>query len=151
MRLGVIFLIGMLCLACTRTNKPKKPEQLISKEVMADILFDLFIINGTKSINKKIMNKVGFVPEAYILNKYTIDSTQFAESNTYYAFYPDEYRDIIEKVKQHIEQAKDSLLTIEKDKKERIKRKRDSVQRLNSAKTKLKDTIPSETKIIQVD
>jgi hypothetical protein len=126
--------------SCTKSNKPKKPNNLISKEIMTDILYDLYVINAAKSINKKVMEEKGLMPERYILDKYNIDSVQFAESNAYYAYYSDRYKDMVEQAKTRIETQKDSLATIEKE--ARLARQRqDSIRRLNAVKAMDKDSV----------
>jgi hypothetical protein len=129
-----------MVLSCTKSNKPKKPNNLISKEIMTDMLYDLYVINAAKSINKKVMEEKGLMPERYILDKYNIDSVQFAESNAYYAYYSDRYKDMVEQAKTRIETQKDSLATIEKE--ARLARQRqDSIRRLNAVKAMDKDSV----------
>ena len=83
----LIKLIGCLFLvmACSRKNEPKKPDNLISEAKMEQILYDLYIINAAKGVNRKMLETKGFFPESYVLKKHEIDSVEFAESNAYYA------------------------------------------------------------------
>ena len=70
---------------------------------MSDILYDMYIINAAKGVNRKLLEKEGVVPETYILTRHNIDSTQFANSNNYYAYDTDIYKSIVEKVKTKLE------------------------------------------------
>ena len=79
-----VILLFLSCLACS--DKPKKPDNLISETKMEAVLYDLYMINSAKGVNRKLLEKNGFVPETYILTKHNVDSLQFAESNNYYAF-----------------------------------------------------------------
>ena len=81
-----ILCIGFDVLAVIQDLRPEKPENLISKDKMAEILYDMFIINSAKGVNRKILRNNGIDPEAYILSKYEIDSIHFAQSNAYYAY-----------------------------------------------------------------
>ena len=57
---------------------------------MADILTDLYLAEGTRSIqNKELERSVDYMPLVY--EKYKIDSVRFAESNFYYTTKIDDY------------------------------------------------------------
>ena len=104
----------------------EKPVNLISKDKMIDILYDLAIINAAKSSGPKVMENMNFEPMEYIYNKYQIDSVQFVTSDLYYASLPLEYEDIYKKLENRIvkekerfiksgERKKDSLIQAKKD------------------------------------
>ncbi len=88
--------------ACHNINKPKKPDNLIAKEKMVDILIDAKIIASASSANRKILEKHGVKLNSYVYTKHHIDSLQFALSNEYYAFYIKEYEEIYEEVKDSL-------------------------------------------------
>lgn len=137
-RIVIIFIVTLLVLACNNKNKPKAPNNLISKAKMEQILYDLYIINAAKGVNRKLLEKNGFEPETYVLTKYNIDSTQFADSNAYYAFDTEEYKSIIEKVKAKLEKDKKTFEKLEKKEGMAAKRRRDSIKNSDSKK---KDSI----------
>ncbi len=130
-------LIGLIFISCYEDAKPKRPKNLIGREEMADILFDVYVLNSAKGINKKILEANGVFPEKYVFDKYGIDSLQFAQSNEYYAFEIEEYKLIMDSVKLRIDRNLkifDSL----KDAEELIlKEKRDSLNLINK---KIKDS-----------
>jgi len=133
--------ICLLMLACNGNQRPKKPENLISKDKMALLIYDLYIINAAKGVNRKLLESNGLVPETYILTKYNIDSTQFADSNTYYAFEPEDYKGIIEKVKTRLEKDKDTFEALQRAESMEAKRKRDSIRAIaDKKKEKFKST-----------
>ena len=105
--LKLILCFGLLAMACNSSDKHKKPENLIPKDKMTNVLYDLYIINAAKGVNRKLLEDNGVIPEDYVLTKHNIDSTQFAESNVYYAFNADDYNDIVETVKDRIEKEKE--------------------------------------------
>jgi predicted ribosome quality control (RQC) complex YloA/Tae2 family protein len=96
----------MLFVNCTSNTIVKKPDNLIPKNEMVDILTDMFIANGGEHI-KNIHQKrnVNYFP--LIFEKYQIDSTQFKESNFYYISKIDDYDEILKKVEARLEKLKE--------------------------------------------
>jgi len=134
----VIFVLLGLVIACDGSDRIKKPENLISKQKMSNILYDLYVINAAKGVNRKLLESNGFAPETYILTKYDIDSIQFASSNTYYSFNTDIYQEIIEKVKARLEKEKSAYEEIRKKETDSVKANRDSIMEIGKRK---KDSI----------
>ena len=124
-----LFLIGILFLGCYGLKNPKKPKNLISKDDMVNILIDIRLISATTGSNKKILDKEVTDKEAYILNKYNIDSLQFALSNEYYAYRVDDYDDIYTRVKDSLEALKIYYKDLE-TKEINTKKKQDSLREL---------------------
>ena len=133
-KISVLFILGLLVLACNSKEKPKKPDNLISMDKMEHILYDLYIMNAAKGVNRKILEENGVVPETYLLTKHNIDSAQFANSNAYYAFNADEYRGIVEKVKERLEKEKLEFEEQERIEGQAAKRRRDSITKANRKK-----------------
>jgi hypothetical protein len=86
---------------CTATVE--KPKNLIDKDKMINILYDLSLLQAVRSqnigggVDSKAIN-------AYIFKKYKIDSIQLAHSNKYYASDMEEYKQIFEGVKVKLEE-----------------------------------------------
>ena len=135
---SVIVVLCLLIIACSGSDKPKKPDNLISKDKMSEVLYDLYIINAAKGVNKKLLEANGFKPETYVLTKHNIDSLQFVDSNMYYAFDTDIYEAIIDKVKVRLDEEKMEFEALQKTEEVAKKRKRDSI---NKIKNKSKDSI----------
>lgn len=129
MRKLIAIWIGILVIGCNGSDRPSKPDNLIPKEKMSDIIYDVFIMNAAKGINKRILEQNGIFPQAYVYEKYKIDSLQFASSNDYYSYDIKTYEDIIEEVKQKIEveQTKNEVLILKEEKKQ------DSLQKSKNA------------------
>ena len=102
--------IIILCLvfscnnSLNQNNKP--PENLISKEKMVDIIYDMTLINVAKGVNKSILENNGIIPEQYLFNKHSIDSMLFAKSNEYYSYDLKTYQTIYDNVKIKLEKNK---------------------------------------------
>lgn len=140
-----LFIIVLLALVftCKSENRPPKPSNLISKDKMEKILYDLYVINAAKGVNRKLLEDKGIVPESYVLNKHQIDSTQFAQSNAYYAYDPDLYKIMVEKIKARLEKDKEAYEDAEKKASKEAKRRRDSINRVNE---KRRDSIKKALK-----
>ena len=97
-----IILLGMMVLffGCN-SNSVEKPKNLIGKDKMVDILYDISLLEAikTQNINGGITVKMG---NDFIYKKYKIDSIQFAKSNKYYASDVEEYKKLFEKVKERL-------------------------------------------------
>lgn len=146
MRTFVILFILMSFIGCNSIDKPEKPENLISKDKMADIMYDVFILNAAKGASKSVLENKGIYPEDFVFKKYKIDSLQFAKSNEYYGFYVEEYESILAKVEQRIETDKLKYQKQIDDEEKQKQEKKDSIKKLsNSLKIKKKDT----TKILK--
>ena len=97
-----ILLASIFLVSCTSNTIIEKPKNLIPKEQMVDLLTDLLLANGSGSIkNTQLKRNVNYYP--LVFEKYNIDTTQFKESNYYYASKVDEYDEIIRKVEARLE------------------------------------------------
>ena len=78
----------------------------------------------------------------YVFEKHEIDSLQFALSNSYYAYYIEEYEDIYIRVTDSIDKLKIALKEKEAAEwKEETKREADSLAKVYKAKNKDKDSL----------
>lgn len=102
----IVLLFALLLSFSCAEKLMEQPENLIPKEKMVSILKDLAIINAARTTNIAILkrNKVETMP--YLYTKYGIDSTQFSDSDLYYASLPEEYEDIYAKVEAQLESEK---------------------------------------------
>ncbi|SHI45782.1 DUF4296 domain-containing protein [Flavobacterium terrae] len=100
--ISFIFLLG----SCTVKNEIQKPEKLIEKEVMENILYDLALLQALKGYNPQELKKNSINPKSYIYQKYKIDSMQFIENNKYYSSKIEEYKLMYEHIISRIEKEK---------------------------------------------
>lgn len=124
----IIFLIVIVITSCQNVQKPPKPANLISEDKMVEILTDLYLANAARGIGSREMLHKNVRMDSLIYAKYEIDSTQFAQSNHYYAGSVDSYINIFQRVEANLaamEKEVDSLFN----------------QRINAQET---DTIPAE-------
>lgn len=93
----------ILCLACNKITEPEKPKNLISEDKMVNVLIDLSLLSSAKGVNKKLIERNGITPDKYVYKRHEIDSTQFAESNAYYSYYIDDYKLILKRVQDSLD------------------------------------------------
>ncbi|WP_027127392.1 DUF4296 domain-containing protein [Gelidibacter mesophilus] len=101
----ILILISFV--GCNSVDRPTKPENLITKAKMSDIMYDLYILNAAKGVNRKLLELNGIMPVDYIYKKHGIDSLQFAQSNTYYAYDTETYSALIDKTEARLQKEKD--------------------------------------------
>jgi hypothetical protein len=89
------------------TCSSNAPENLISKEKMENIIFDIMILNASSGYDLKIDNNM--ISDELIFRKYDIDSAQFYESERYYSLNPRVHFNIYSNVKRKIQKSIDSL------------------------------------------
>ena len=114
-----IFLLFMILWSCAQVVEVP-PENLIEEETMADLIFELAVLDAAK----------GFIPkdqkDRIVLNAdsfyqfHEIDSVQFAISNAYYAMHPKAYLRIVsiaqtklEEFEKNIQEIETKILTID--------------------------------------
>ncbi|MFT4832863.1 MAG: hypothetical protein ACI815_002524 [Psychroserpens sp.] len=120
MKKAILYIFCIALISCGE-KVVKEPEQLISKEKMADILYDLAILTAAKNTSTDLLVKNKIETMEYLYTKYGIDSIQFVENNLYYASIPAEYVAIYTKV--------DSVLgSVQKKMEEARKIKADSIR-----------------------
>jgi hypothetical protein len=128
-RFTILLAVLVLATGCYKLKGPKKPNNLISKEQMVNILIDIRLLSSATGTNKKVLDNHNIIPEVYIYEKYKIDSLQFSLSNNYYAYHVDDYDDIYAKIQDSLKYLKDFFRELEKKELEEQKEK-DSINAL---------------------
>ena len=123
-KLVFILTIVFLFFSCGSPQQ-KPPANLISEDLMSEIIFDIILISSAKGINKQLLQNNIENPLNYIYRSYGIDSLNFAQSNDYYTRYPARYNLIYDKVKARLKSKKNYYNAI-LDEQKRVK---DSVRR----------------------
>lgn len=128
----LLFVLG-ICLACNKIEKPEKPDNLIDKNKMVDILFDVFVYNSAKGMDKRVLENNNVTPDVFIFKKYNIDSLQFVKSNEYYAYDLKVYEELINKVEAKINAQKELYQKEIDDEEERRLKRLDSIKNLGDS------------------
>lgn len=134
-------LVGLGCNS-NRIERPKKPKNLIKKQEMVNILYDMSILTASKGVNRKLLEENGILPKDFVYEKYGIDSVQFALSNEYYAYNLETYEEIFNQVKHRLTQEKKVLDSLKNIEAEERKKRRDQEK---EAKEPKETIIPSKT------
>lgn len=87
----------------------EKPANLVPKETMVNLLYDLSLTHAAKGINPKLVKDLNMNSMEFLFEKYGIDSVRYVQSDLYYASLPEEYEDIYAQVVQRLESTKDRV------------------------------------------
>lgn len=111
---------------------------MIPEAKMIDVLTELSLVHAAKNYNKYKLEQIGIKPDAYVFQKYSIDSLQFQKSSDYYADNFNQYERIYDSVRSRIQKIKirlDSIREIEVKIEDSIKQARkDSIKLMDSLK-----------------
>jgi hypothetical protein len=119
----ILFLAVLTLLISCKDEVVKKPERLIEKDVMIDVMYDLAVLEAIKYQNPVSLDTFKINPRDFIYKKYKIDSLQFAKSNVYYASDYEDYKLMFEQITKRLDASKksaDSLVNLEKKKKKPV-------------------------------
>ena len=107
-KISYFLFLSIFFIGCTSNTIIKKPDHLIPKKQMVDLLTDLVIASGAENIkNNSLQRNVNYYP--LVFKKYGIDSTRFKESNYYYTSRIDDYEEILNKVDERLKALKKEL------------------------------------------
>ncbi|XLS28783.1 DUF4296 domain-containing protein [Flavobacteriaceae bacterium M23B6Z8] len=104
-----IFSIFLLVFACKK-ELIEKPDNLIPKEKMVEILYDISIMYASKGVNVGQVDYERLTIEGFIYEQYGVDSTQVANSTIYYSSDPEEYLAMYEEIEKRLKAGKDSII-----------------------------------------
>jgi hypothetical protein len=96
----LLFTLLILGVVSCKDEIIPKPKNLIPKEKMEDIIYDLAILEAARTQNPSVQNYIK--PTEFIINKYKVDSLTFAKSTQYYASDIKEYKKMYDVVKYRL-------------------------------------------------
>lgn len=141
MKKSLIIIVILTLLASCKDELVQKPDRLIEKEEMVNIMYDLSILEAIKYQDPASLDTFKINPRAYIFKKYKIDSLQFAKNNVYYASDYEDYKLMFEEITKRLEDTQkstDSLLNLEKKRNKSILQKNKKTAPAADETTKLK-------------
>ena len=109
MKKGVLFFILISLILSCKEEVVKKPENLIEKEIMVDVMYDLALLEAIKYQSPNALQAHKINPDEYIYKKYKIDSAQFVQSNMYYASDYKEYKKMYDQINSRLVKNKSLL------------------------------------------
>lgn len=129
----IIIIISVLFFAVgCKKELVKKPERLVERGKMMDIMYDLSLLEAIKYQNPMSLDSFDTNPTRFVLKKYKVDSLQFVKSNMYYAADYNDYKVMFDEVAARLvknEKELDSLVKLEKKKKQLLKKKSNTTKR----------------------
>ena len=128
----LVLLLIITYTSCQDVKKPEIPTDLISQDIMVDILTDVYISNASRNVNNKLIRKRNLHLDSIIYNKYEVDSLQFVLSNAYYSSDLKTYGKLLTQVQDVL-----VLLQKEKDSIYKIVFKQDSIKNIEIRAQKL--------------
>ncbi|WP_213520838.1 DUF4296 domain-containing protein [Nonlabens sp.] len=131
----VVVLFAIFISSCSNVEKSPPPENLFSKDKMAALITDLYLIEGAISSNKTAYLKTGVQPSSFLYEKYDMDSITFQENLNYYTDRVEEYLLIMDEVQENFKSLQDSLNA----RQERINKEEQSRVSKNTPKDYIKD------------
>ncbi len=102
----VYILMAVLFISCNNNTAPK-PERLLDRDEMINILYDIALMEAIKSFEPAALHDNNVDAHTYIYKKYDIDSLTFAQNHLYYASDIEGYARIEKKVKNKIRETQD--------------------------------------------
>lgn len=105
-KLFIVIILCVLSMACQNIEMPEKPDDLIDRNTMVEILVDTYLSNAVRSKNFQEVKDENIRLEKYIYEKYAIDSLQFVKSNAYYTADMDGYLKLLYEVEQKLNNMK---------------------------------------------
>lgn len=113
-------LLALLMLSSCAQVEEVPPENLIGEEKMADLIFELAVLNAAKGFVPKDQKKRILLDPDSFYQFHNIDSAQFTSSNAYYAKQPKAYLRIVsmaktklEKFEKNMEDSENNMLKID--------------------------------------
>lgn len=130
-----IIVLLLILAGCQDVKYPEKPENLLSKEKMVQMLADAYIGNSSrsKSYNNRILRTNGVHLDSILYKKHQVDSLTFVKSNAYYASNLVIYTEIMTEVEKLLLTKKVSIDSILKLQKKRSSPKIDTILPLKAA------------------
>lgn len=104
-----ILILSVLCFSACGKTVVEKPDNLISKEKMIDIYYDISILNGVKSTGADKLEKIDLDPDTFLYEKYGIDSMQLAKSSVYYTSNANLQLEMFTEVETRLQRLKDTI------------------------------------------
>ncbi|HSD14151.1 MAG TPA: DUF4296 domain-containing protein [Flavobacterium sp.] len=105
----IVLLFACIAVLSCSDKTVEKPDNLLSEEVMVDVLYDISVLQSAENLNSIEFTQKSIKVNEIIYKKYNIDSLSFAQSNRYYAADPHNYQKLFKKVAEKIEASKKAL------------------------------------------
>lgn len=122
----LLIFFGVLIISCSNNPVPK-PDNLLSEEVIKDILFDAAIIQAAEVASPNGLADNNIKATTFIYEKYKIDSITYYQNQKYYAADVKKYKKMYKEVLKRLEEmqaasdTKNNIISEENSKEEVVK------------------------------
>ena len=107
-KIGYIFLLIVFLTSCKKNIVPK-PDKFLNETQMEGLLYDLAVLEAMKNQQSTLLDSLNFKPQEYIYRKYATDSISIEQNMVYYASFPKQYDQIVQRVDNRLKRQRDSL------------------------------------------
>ena len=107
-KIGYIFLLLAFLTSCKK-NIVAKPDKFLNETQMEGLLYDLAVLEAMKNQQSTLLDSLNFKPQEYIYRKYATDSISIEQNMVYYASFPKQYDQIVQRVDNRLKRQRDSL------------------------------------------
>ena len=90
-------------------NIVSKPERLLSKQEMENLMYDLAIIDALRDVDYRLIDTLAPNLQEIIYKKHNVDCTLVVNNMIYYSSLPKEYDKIIKNVENRLKKERESL------------------------------------------
>lgn len=104
-----ILILSVLFFTACGKDVVEKPDNLIPKNKMVDIYYDISILNGVKSTGADKLERIDLDPDTFLYEKYGIDSAQLAKSSIYYTSNANLQLQMFTEVETRLQKLKDTI------------------------------------------
>jgi len=139
-----LLLVSLLFLACE--SGPEKPKRLLSEDEMANIIYDINMVQSMRSSQPFVLDNNNVDAKKYIYKKHKLDSLTFVQNTAWYAAHMEQYETIQKKVSDRLKKEKEALtpkadtVKVKKSDVPGAQAKRDSFRKASAEKVKLQKT-----------
>lgn len=109
-------IVLLLSVSCSDRPVPK-PDNLLSKEVMEEIIFDLAVLEAAESHKPQVLIDNKIEVKQFVYKKYNIDSLTYFQNYKYYASDIKTFKKMYKHVNERIQNQKNEIDTLIKGKK----------------------------------
>jgi hypothetical protein len=136
-----ISLLAILALFGCKEDLVKKPDTLIEKSKMMNIMYDLALLEAIKYQSPTVLDSNQIRPKQFIYKKYKIDSLQLAQNNVYYAADYKNYKIMFEAVVKRVTNEKKRVNALIKLEQKKNKIQIAKLKKIKELAKKTKDSI----------
>ena len=98
--------------SCQTAEKVEKPDNLLTKDKMVNILSDIAILKSASDVNSTRLSNFIDTPFDYVTEKYEVDSLTIAKNIEYYNFQFNDNLSIYRRVEERIKIKKEKIDSI---------------------------------------